>query len=244
VTDLRIAMWSGPRNVSTALMRSFDSRSDSVVCDEPLYAHYLRETGLQHPVASEIIAAHDSDWRSVAEWLTSPLPDGTSVFYQKHMAHHLLPCIGRDWLSALTHCFLVREPAEMLTSLIKVIPEPRLEDTGLPQQAALFREEAERAGTTPPVIDSEDLLRDPPGMLRALCARLGIDFQESMLSWAPGSRETDGIWAPSWYGNALDSTGFAPFSRKDEPVPDSLKELHAACDDLYAELHALRLTVK
>jgi hypothetical protein len=240
---MRIAMWSGPRNVSTALMRSFDSRGDSIVCDEPLYAHYLRETGLPHPVAAEIIAAHDADWTSVANWLTGPLPEGKSVFYQKHMAHHLLPNIEREWLVQLTHCFLIREPGQMLTSLIKVIPEPRLEDTGLPQQVALFREEAERAGATPPVIDSEDLLRDPAGMLRLLCSRLGLEFEDSMLAWEPGQRETDGVWAPSWYGNALDSTGFAPFTRKDAPVPPEFAELHAACDELYAELHALRLTV-
>ncbi|HEX6984335.1 MAG TPA: hypothetical protein VF170_03110, partial [Planctomycetaceae bacterium] len=135
---LRLAVWSGPRNISTAMMRSWGNRSDTVVVDEPLYAHYLKVTRLPHPGADEVLAHHESDWRKVAEFLTGPVPGGKRIFYQKHMAHHLLPEIGRDWLSRLTHVFLIRDPKEMLTSLMKVLPEPRVEDTGLPQQVELF----------------------------------------------------------------------------------------------------------
>ena len=142
----RIAMWSGPRNISTALMRGWENRSDCAVIDEPLYAFYLERTGLPHPGAAEIIAHDETDWRRVAETLTGPLPDGASVFYQKLMAHHLLPEIDREWLWSLEHAFLLRDPREMLLSLSKVTPNPRPEDTGLPQQVELFEEVRRRTG--------------------------------------------------------------------------------------------------
>ena len=129
-----IAMWSGPRNISTAMLRSWGNRQDTFVCDEPLYAHYLEQTGLDHPGAREVIEHHETDWRKVVRWLTGPVPEGRRLFYQKHMAHHLLPDIGREWLTDLTHCFLIREPREMLTSLIRKTTQPTLEDTRLPQQ--------------------------------------------------------------------------------------------------------------
>ena len=238
---LRIAMWSGPRNVSTACMRSFGSRSDTVVCDEPLYAHYLATTGLEHPVAEEIVARHEADWRKVAAWLTGPLPAGKTVFYQKHMAHHLLPQIERDWLAGLVNCFLIRDPSRMLASLLEKLSAPRLEDTGLPQQVQLFGQERERTGEVPVVIDSKDLLLDPRGMLALLCERLGLDFQAGMLSWEPGQRETDGCWAPYWYGHALQSTGFAPYREKDVRVPSEFDGLRRECEDLYRLLHGHRL---
>lgn len=239
---LRLAMWSGPRNVSTALMRAFDARDDSVVCDEPLYAHYLAETGLEHPMAAEIIARHEADWRAVAAWLTGPVPDGTRVFYQKHMAHHLLPGIERGWLDGLTHAFLVRDPAAMLASLVQVLPEPRVEHTGLPQQVELFERLCAGDGPPPPVIDSADLLRDPAGVLAALCEAVGLPFQERMLSWAPGPRETDGCWGPHWYANTWASTGFAPHTPRQPRVPAALDDVLAQCRELHARLHARRLT--
>ena len=131
-------MWSGPRNISTAMMRSWGARPDTIVCDEPLYAHYLKVTGLPHPGAAETLAAHETDWRKVVAWLTGPLPDGKAVFYQKHMTHHMLPNIELGWVHELTNCFLIREPREMITSLLEFIPKPRIEDTGLPQQVRIF----------------------------------------------------------------------------------------------------------
>src|SRR5688572_18712403 len=130
---LRIAMWSGPRNISTAMMRSWGNRPDTIVCDEPLYAHYLQQTQLPHPGSTEVIEHHESDWRKVVQWLTGPLPPGKSIFYQKHMSHHLLPNIELDWIAQLSNCFLIRDPKEMLASLVEFIPQPTLADTGLPQ---------------------------------------------------------------------------------------------------------------
>src|SRR4051794_26331482 len=209
-----IAMWSGPRNISTALLRSWGNRPDTFVTDEPLYAHYLQATGLPHPGAAEVIASQDADWRKVTAWLTGAVPEGKQIWYQKHMAHHLLPGIGREWLAGLTHCFLIREPREMLTSLVHFIPQPVLEDTGLPQQAALFAEERERTGRTPPVLDAREVLEDPRGLLESLCGALDVPFREEMLSWAPGRRATDGVWAKHWYAAVERSTTFQPYVRK------------------------------
>ena len=239
---LRLAVWSGPRNVSTALMRSFESRPETVVCDEPLYAHYLRETGKPHPMAAEIVARHEADWRAVAEWLTGPLPEGRTVFYQKHMAHHLLPQVDRGWLGELENAFLVRDPRQMLTSLLEILPEPALEDTGYPQQVELFEAERARTGRVPVVVDAKDLLLDPRAILTRLCERVGLSFDERMLSWSPGPRETDGCWAEAWYGNALQSTGFAPYREKPARVPGRLRGLEEQCLDLYGVLHPHRLT--
>jgi hypothetical protein len=239
---LRIAMWSGPRNVSTALMRAFEARDDCAVCDEPLYAHYLAVTKLPHPGAEAVIASQPTDWREVARALTGPAPGGERVFYQKHMAHHLLPEVGRGWVWELANAFLIRDPREMLPSLDAVFPDPGLEDTGLPQQVELFEELRRRTGEVPPVVDSRDLLREPKGVLRALCARLGLDFQESMLSWPPGRRETDGVWAEHWYAGVERSTGFAPWKPKEAPFPARLEPLLARCEEPYRQLHAHRIT--
>jgi Sulfotransferase domain len=238
---LRIAMWSGPRNISTAMMRAWGNRPDTFVCDEPLYAHYLLATRIAHPGADEVIEHHESDWRKVAAWLTSPVPEGKAIFYQKHMAHHLLPNIDRGWLEHLTHCFLIREPGAMLTSLLHFLPQPTLADTGLPQQVEIFEWVRRTTGRTPPVIDARDVLRDPRRLLGLLCERLGVPFLESMLNWPPGRRQTDGIWAKHWYAAVEKSTGFQPYVAKDEPVPAELAELHKQCIALYEQLYEHRL---
>jgi len=237
---VRIAMWSGPRNISTALMRSWGSRPDTVVCDEPLYAHYLKATGRAHPGRDAIIAHHDADWRSVVERLIGPVPGG-GIFYQKHMAHHLLPGMDREWVLSLRNAFLIRDPAEMLPSLATVLPDPTLRDTGLEQQWMLFQRVHEATDQVPPIIDAKDVLLDPAGMLRALCAALDVPFRDAMLSWAPGPRATDGIWAKYWYDAVEQSTGFKPYEPKSEPVPDRLQALHATCQTYYQQLFAHRL---
>ena len=234
-------MWSGPRNISTALMRSWGNRPDTFVCDEPLYAHYLKQTGREHPGAGEIISHQETDWRKVVEWLTGPVPEGKTVFYQKHMTHHLLPEIGRDWLAELTHCFLIRDPGEMLMSLVKHLPDPTLADTGLPQQVEIFEMVRETTGGTPAVIDSRDVLEDAERLLHLLCERVEVEFDTSMLSWPAGPRQTDGIWAKHWYVEVERSTSFRPYRPKDEPVPDRLRNLHAECVDYYDALHGHRL---
>lgn len=239
---VRIAMWSGPRNLSTTLMRSWEARPDSFVTDEPLYANYLRETtDRRHPGYDETLVAHDADWSRVSDWLTGPVPKGRSVWYQKHMAHHLLPQVGRDWVDRLTNCFLIRRPASVLASMTEFFSDPRPEDIGLPQQVELFRRERERTGMTPAVIDSSDVLRDPPGMLAALCEHIGVPYTDSMLTWPPGLRETDGAWAPFWYKKVEPTTGFGPSREEAVEVPRHLDAVHGACQPMYEELSQHRI---
>ena len=237
----RIAMWSGPRNISTAMLRSFGSRPDTFVSDEPLYAHYLKVTGIAHPGRAEILAAHDADWKSVAATLTGPVPGGRAVWYQKHMAHHLLPMIERDWLDALTHAFLIREPDEMVFSLLKTYPDAGLADTGLPQQCEIFDRVAARLGRAPPVVLASDVLKDPVAQLEALCNALGIPFLPEMLAWAPGRRETDGVWAPHWYAAVEASTGFEPYRRRHLELTPAQERLVDECRPWYEKLYVLRL---
>jgi hypothetical protein len=234
-------MWSGPRNISTAMMRSWGNRPDTFVCDEPLYAHYLTRHPVDHPGVDEVIAHHEQDWRKVVAWLTGPMPHGRTVFYQKHMTHHLLGPMDRSWLDSLVNCFLIRDPKEMLTSLIHHMPRPTLADTGLPQQVELFRRERERTGRVPPVLDARDVLKDPERMLRLLCDAVELEFNTEMLRWPAGLRETDGVWAKHWYGAVARSTGFKPYRPKNESVPRELAELHRDCLDRYGLLYAHRL---
>jgi hypothetical protein len=237
----RIALWSGPRNISTAMMRSWGSRPDTIVVDEPLYAHYLAVTGRAHPGRDEVIARGETDWRAVVDRLTGPIPDGASIYYQKHMAHHLLPEMERDWVQALRNAFLIRAPREMLTSLVEFLPEPTLADTGLPQQWDLFRRLRREREPPPPVVRAQDVLTAPRATLEALCDALDVPFREAMLSWDPGPRDTDGVWATHWYDAVYDSTGFRPYEPKDASVPDRLQGLLAECRALYDNLCAHRL---
>ena len=236
---VRINMWSGPRNISTALMRSFENRADTIVVDEPLYAWYLRQTGLTHPGREEVLASQDNDWRGVVRALCAPLPDGASVLYVKQMAHHLCGDIGLDWLGEFRHAFLLRDPHAMLVSLSKVLDEVRLEDTGLPQQLRLF-ESLQAAGEAPPVVDSRDILDDPPGALAALCDRLGVSFDADMLRWRAGPRDSDGVWAPYWYASVNESTGFGPWRECVEALPKSVAGLYPACREIYDHLYRHR----
>ena len=234
-------MWSGPRNISTAMMRAWGNRADTQVCDEPLYAHYLARTGLAHPGAEEVLRHHEQDWRKVVDGLTGPLSEGKRVFYQKHMAHHLLDNIDRAWLDRVTNCFLIRDPREMLASLSQHLPRPTLEDTGLPQQVEILRLVRERTGQNPPVIDARDVLEDPERMLRSLCEAIGVDFDDSMLAWPPGPRSTDGTWARHWYSAVNRSTGFGPYRPRPDPLPSALEPLHAETRRYYELLYSLRL---
>ncbi len=238
----RIAMWCAPRAISTALMRAWGNRSDTVVIDEPFYAHYLQATAIDHPGRDDIIAAYETDWRLVARSLTEdPLPADATICYQKHMAHHMLEHIELDWVDKLTNCFLIREPAEVITSYIKVRPQPTLSDLGFPQQLRLFEVVRKRSGSIPPVIDSQDVLRDPRRALSLLCKAVSVPFSERMLSWPPGRRASDGVWAPYWYAAVEKSTGFAPYRPKDESAPAHLQGLLAQAREMYQELHRFRL---
>jgi len=238
---LRLAMWSGPRNISTAMMRSWENRGDSAVIDEPLYAHYLAHTGLDHPGREAVIAAGESDWRKVAARLTGPVPEGKSIWYQKHMTHHLLPHMGREWLGELTHVFLIRDPREVVRSYVKSRPNVTAEDIGLLQQLDIFEYVRQRSGTVPPVIDAAEFLKNPQQQLRTLCARLDVEFTARMLSWPAGARASDGVWAPYWYESVLRSTGFEPYRARDRRVPVAFGELIEAIMPAYEALFAHRM---
>ncbi len=238
---LRIAMWSGPRNISTALLRSWGNRPDTFVSDEPLYAHYLDHTGFEHPGRAEIVRECETDWRKVVAELTGPVPGDKRIWYQKHMAHHLLPHVDRGWLDGFAHAFLIRDPREMLLSLDKVTRDPGIDDTGLPQQVEIFTSFREQTGKVPPVVDSRDVLKEPEAMLRALCDALDVEFLDAMLRWPPGRRDTDGIWAPHWYSNVETSTGFEPYRPRRAELPRRLEAVHAQCLEPYRFLHEHRL---
>lgn len=232
---LRICLWSGPRNVSTAVMYSFRERSDTSVVDEPLYAHYLARTGVEHPAVQDVIAAQDADGDHVVETIILG-PSPTQVRFFKHMAHHL---IGLDlaFLDRVENVILTRDPAQMLTSLVHQVPNPTLEGTSLPTQVSLV-ERAERLGKRPLVLDARLLLLDPEGVLKELCAALGLPWEEAMLSWPEGPKPEDGVWAPHWYDNVHRSRGFGRYREKDEPVPARLTGLLAECRPLYERLLA------
>lgn len=240
---VRIAMWSGPRNISTALMRSFENRPDTTVVDELLYAVYLAATGADHPMREEVLNSQPTDWRVVADALTGPVPDGQRVVYQKHMTHHLLPDIAREWTAQLKNAFLIRAPEDVLLSYAQVRGQASLEDIGVPQQRELFEREADRLGHAPPVIDSYDVLANPRGVLSALCAALDIPFFEQMLSWPAGKRASDGVWAPAWYAAVESSTGFsaprAPAQLDD--LPDSLKRIAVQARGDYEHLAGFKI---
>jgi hypothetical protein len=239
IEPIRVAMWSGPRNVSTAMMRAFGARADCAVSDEPFYAAYLAATDLDHPMREDVIASQPTDWRDVVSAMLGPVPGGKAVWYQKHMTHHMLPDFGRDWIEGLSNAFLIRAPEAVLASYARKRPGPLgLDEIGLPAQLALFERAADRLGRAPPVIEGRDVQADPRGALGALCAALGLAFDEGMLAWPAGRRASDGVWAPAWYAEVEASTGFAPAA--DEPgfddLPDSLKPIAEAARPLYETL--------
>jgi hypothetical protein len=233
---LRVAMWSGPRNISTAMMRAWENRGDCEVVDEPLYAHYLAYTGLDHPGREQVIAAGVTDWRAVATRLTGPPASGAPLMYQKHMTHHLLPHISRAWLAELTHVFLIRDPRKVLVSYIKTRANVTAADIGVLQQREIFDYVRELTGVSPPVIDAGLFLKAPEAQLRALCELLGIEFTPRMLHWPPGPRESDGIWAPHWYAQVYRSTGFEPERDSTVQVP---AQYDAVIDEVMPAFEAL-----
>ncbi len=224
---IRIAMWSGPRNISTAMMRSFENRADCCVVDEPFYASYLYLTGIEHPMREEILGCHETDWNQVARRITGPPPEDCRIFYQKHMTHHMIPPIGRGWMAACRHAFLIRQPERVLASYSRKRATVTADDIGFAQQAALFDETSAITGKPAPVVDADMLLADPAGMIASLCEALEIPFDPAMLRWPAGPRASDGIWANHWYDAVRKSTGFQPASPRpalDDPALISIAD--------------------
>ena len=223
-------------------MRSWGNRDDTLVVDEPFYAHYLDCTGLDHPGRDEVLAAHERDWRRVVTSLLAPVPEGVAILYQKQMSHHLLPHMGREWLGSMTHAFLIRDPTPMLASLGGKLGEFDLLATGLPQQVEIFDYVVRNTGRIPPVVDAADLLAAPEPMLRALCAALEVEFSPRMLSWPPGPRATDGVWAKHWYERVERSTGFESQATGEPAVlAGRMAGIEQECRPLYSKLREHRL---
>ncbi len=238
---VRVAMWSGPRNISTAMMRSFENRPDTYVVDEPFYAVYLDRTGLEHPMRAECLASQSTNWGLVVAELMGELPEGRRIVYQKQMTHHMLDGIGLDWMAKCRNAFLIRSPERVLASYAAKRPDVTLDDIGFVRQAELFDIEADRLGTAPPVVDADDILTDPRRVLAALCGALGIPFNSRMLSWPAGSRETDGVWAPVWYASVERSTGFAAPNAEAPILDDGLARIADAARPFYERLALYRL---
>jgi Sulfotransferase domain len=240
-TGLRIAMWSGPRNISTAMMRAWENRTDTAVIDEPFYAYYLLKTGTQHPGREEVMASQPTEWRTVAQMLTGPIPGGKAIWYQKHMTQHILPEMPLDWLDGLANCFLIRAPEDVVASFTVIRPDAALWELGFEQQARIYAHVCQRSDTPPLVLDAADILKNPAGMLRAVCTYLGIAFSERMLHWPAGLRNSDGVWAKHWYQAVEKSTGFEPYKPRSITLTAFQSRLAEQCRPFYLRLWSQRL---
>ncbi|MBR9841583.1 MAG: HAD family hydrolase [Rhodobacteraceae bacterium] len=237
---MKIAMWSGPRNLSTAMMYAFGNRPDCAVVDEPFYAAYLAKTGLEHPMRDEILASQSQDFGAVIDGLIGSVPGGKPVYYQKHMSQHMIPGVPRDWIGNCVNVFLIRHPARVIASYAAKRENPTLDDIGFRQQAELY-DEALALGGKPVVIDSHDIRENPKEMLEKLCNTIGLDFSPAMLSWPSGGHKDDGVWASHWYGAVWKSTGFAGPEGPLPEVPDTLQPVLAEAMPHYEKLKAVKL---
>jgi hypothetical protein len=237
---MRIGMWSGPRNLSTAMMYSFGARDDFAVVDEPFYATYLHQTGLKHPVREEMLASQPIDSQLVIDGLLGSITDKKPHLYQKHMTQHMLPGIDRSWLADATNVFLIRHPARVIASYAAKRENPTMDDLGFSQQAELF-DLVRGMGQSPIVIDSADIRRDPEGMLKKLCAVLGLPWDPAMLAWPKGGHEADGVWAKHWYGAVHESTGFAGAEGEVPDISGPDAALMAQALPFFEKLSAVKL---
>ncbi len=241
IAAIRIAMWSGPRNLSTALMYSFAARPDCAATDEPFYAAYLQATGIDHPMRADVIASQPTDPAQVAAFCTGPNPDTKPLWYQKHMTMHLVPGFDRGFLRHLTNAFLIRHPARVLASYARKREAPTLHDLGFVQQAQLYDQVADMTGTAPPVISAESIRQDPRTALTNLCAALNIPFLDAMLRWPAGPKPHDGAWAPHWYNAVHQSTGFEDPEGPLPPLAPADQRLADQAQPYYDRLAALAL---
>jgi hypothetical protein len=239
---VRAAMWSGPRNISTAMMRAFENRPDTVVVDEPLYAAYLARTGIDHPAREAVIASQPSELATAVAELEAPLPRGLRVHYAKHMAHHLPRDIDLGWTLAFRNVLLIRDPVEVVASYVRTREACEPDDIGLPQQEWLL-ELWDRHQLEVPILDAAEFLRAPEAHLRWLCDWLQIPFTARMLSWPPGPRASDGVWAPHWYSSVWASTGFQPWRPRETSLTDHDAAVAETCRGIYEALHARRVQI-
>lgn len=237
---MRIAMWSGPRNISTAMMRSWENRADTQVVDEPFYAYYLRQTQSPHPCFDEILASQSSDYEQVTRELCSGACD-SPLQYQKHMTHHMLEGVDMRWTSELTHCFLIRDPAQVVNSYTNSRGVCNAADIGIIRQAELYKEISQLTGQDIPIIDSNDVLANPQGILSKLCERLQIPFAEAMLAWPEGKRSSDGVWASHWYHSVELSTGFSRVTSKAFALNQAQNEVVEQVMPYFKYLHEKRI---
>ena len=235
-------MWSGPRNISTALMRSFGNRPDTIVEDEPFYAHYLLKTGYNHPMRNEIINSQSTNWNTIVKRLITEIPNNKDIWYQKHMAQHNLPNNSLDWTKHITNCFLIRNPKEVIYSYTKKFELKSADQIGFPQQLALFNKLKKQNPNFPPiVIDSKDILLNPKALLTAFCNRLKIPFYKEMLNWPKGFRDSDGIWARHWYKIVKDSTKFNIYNPENIILHNRYHSIYEECLSDFIELNRYKI---
>ncbi len=238
---MNIAMWSGPRNLSTAMMYAFGNREDCAVWDEPFYGAYLKMSGLRHPMRAQVLASCCLDPDEIARRCAAPAPDGSPIFYQKHMTHQMLGGVDRGWFDHVRHVFLIRHPARVIASYHRKYQNPTPDLLGYALQDEIFSEVRDRLGADPIVIDSADVRARPEATLRALCDALAIPFDPAMLSWPPGPRPEDGVWAAHWYGAVHRSTGFDGAEGPLPEIPDHLAPVLADALPYYERLAAKAL---
>ena len=241
MTSNIIAMWSGPRNVSTALMRSFENRSDCFVSDEPFYSYFLYKTGLKHPLSDKIIKSGLIDYNKIIKYITGHTPFSKNIWYQKHMAHHILEGVNMDWIKNMANCLLIRHPSDVILSYSKKNEIDNIQQLGYLQQIKIYKMLTEETGVSPIIIDAQDLLKEPRKMLIEICKNLKIKFNDKMLSWPPGGRKTDGIWGKHWYKQVEVSTGFKPYLKTDRTIPLRYQNLNNECMKYYDFLYQNRI---
>ena len=239
---MKIACWSGPRNISTALMYAFSNRADCGAVDEPFYAAYLERTGKDHPMRAEILASQPRDPEAVVAALCGSHPGELPHVYHKHMAQHMLPGLWGDWVSEMVHVILIRHPARVVSSFRKGYAEAGLEDVGFVQLAEIYDDLAAR-GLDPVIVEGSDVRADPEGMLRALCDRIGLAWDPAMLEWPAGPKDVDGVWAPVWYGAVHQSTGFAGPEGELPDLDGVAREMAEAAMPHYEKLRTRKLVV-
>jgi len=234
-------MWSGPRNISTALMRSFGNRPDTYISDEPFYAYYLHRTNENHPAKEKIISTGQTNWNLVVQKLVGDIPNNKNIWYQKHMAHHNFPENNLDWIKEMENIILIRNPKDVIFSYIKKYKLKNSFQLGYTQQMQLYNILQDYNKCEPIIIDSEDLLENPKKILKKLCKKCNIPFYSKMLSWPKGTRETDGVWGEYWYKKVQNTTHFLPPIENNKSIPVKYEKIFLDCMQYYKKLYKQRM---